>query len=94
MNQLGGMDEYFALNQQLFDYTFSFDAYENGLEYEMSVYFISGTCDWICPVDSIREYAEDISAPDFRFELLEGCGHSVQFSLPEEFAKRVKGLLK
>ncbi len=94
LKQLGDLNEYFELNQQLFDYTFTFDAYENGLEYEMPVYFISGTCDWICPVDSIREYKESISSPDVRFELIEGCGHNLQYSLPEEFAGIVRELLK
>lgn len=94
LNQLGDMDKYFELNQKLFDYTFSFDAYENGLEYEMPVFFISGDCDWICPVDSIKEYAKKISAPDIRFEMIEGCGHNVQFSSPEEFAKAVCEVLE
>lgn len=94
LKQLGDMNEYFELNQQLFDYTFSFDAYEKGLEYKMPVYFISGTCDWICPVDSIREYTGDISAPDVHLELIEGCGHNVQYSSPEEFAGTVCELLK
>ncbi len=94
IKQLGDMDEYFALNRQLFDRTFAFDAYENNLKYEMPVYFISGTCDWVCPVDSIKEYAENISAPDVRVELIEGCGHNVQYSLPEAFGERVSGLLK
>lgn len=92
--QLGDMNAYFALNRQLFDAAFDFDAYADGLAYEMPVYLISGTCDWVCPVDSVREYAEDISAPDVRLELIEGCGHNVQYSLPEEFAESVKNVLK
>lgn len=93
LKQLGDMDAYFALNKQLFEYTFAFDAYEKGLEYEVPVYFISGSCDWVCPVDSVREYADMISAPDVRMELLEGCGHNLQFSLPEQFADKVKQFL-
>ena len=93
LKQLGDMDDYVELNEQLFDYTFAYDAYGKGLEYEMPVYFISGNCDWICPVDSIKEYAEDIAAPDIRIELIEGCGHNVQYSSPEEFAERVRELL-
>lgn len=90
LKQLGDIGEYYALNQQLFEYTFAFDAYADGLEFEMPVYFISGSCDWICPADSIKEYAEDISAPEVRMELTEGCGHNQQFSSPEEFAGIVK----
>lgn len=93
LKQLGDMESYFALNQQLFDYTFDFDAYDNGIEYEMPVYFISGICDWVCPVDSIREYAEEISAPEVSMEFIEGCGHNVQYSSPREFAEKVNVLL-
>lgn len=94
LKQLGDMNTYFALNKQLFDYTFTFDAYDNESTYEMPVYLISGTCDWVCPVDSIEEYAGDISAPEVRMESIEGCGHNLQYSLPEEFAKKVKDVLE
>ncbi len=94
LKQLGSLDTYFALNKPLFDYTYEFDAYENALEFEVPVYFISGDSDWICPVDSVREYAENITAPEVRLELLDGCGHNVQYSLPEEFAKIVREVIK
>ena len=94
LKQLGDMEEYWDLNELLFDYTFAFDAYEQGLEYEMPVSFLSGTCDWICPVDSIREYASSLVAEDVKMELIEGCGHNLQFSSPKAFAQKVKALLK
>ncbi len=94
LKQLGDLEPYFALNKQLFDYTYEFDAYEKAMEFEMPVYFISGASDWICPVDSVREYAENIKAPEMRFELMEGCGHNVQYSLPEEFARQVRKVLE
>jgi pimeloyl-ACP methyl ester carboxylesterase len=53
----------------------------------------SGTCDWICPVDPVKEYSETITAPEVRMELVEGCGHEVQFSLSSEFADVVLNLL-
>jgi pimeloyl-ACP methyl ester carboxylesterase len=93
LKQLGNLEDYFSLNRQLFDYTMAFDAYHNGLTYEMPVYFISGTCDWICPVDSIKEYSETITAPEVRMELIEGCGHEVQYSLTSDFADVVLNLL-
>jgi pimeloyl-ACP methyl ester carboxylesterase len=91
--QLDNLEDYISLNQQLFDYTMAFDAYNNGLTYEMPVYFISGSCDWICPVDSVKEYSEAITAPEVRLELVEGCGHGVQYSNSEEFANIVRELL-
>ncbi|MCM1283360.1 MAG: alpha/beta hydrolase [Roseburia sp.] len=94
LRQLGDINAYYSLNRQLFDYTLAFDARANGLEYQMPVCFISGDCDWICPVASVQEYAEEISAPDVRMELIEGCGHNLQFSSPEEFADMVMEVLK
>lgn len=92
LKQLGALNQYFALNQPLFEYTFDFDAYDNGLKYEMPVYLIFGTCDWVCSVDSVKEYAQTISAPEVSLELIEGCGHNVQYCSPEEFAKSNRDL--
>ncbi len=94
LKQLGNIEQYWKLNEQLFEYTFAFDAYEQSLEYEVPVYFISGSCDWVCPVDSVREYANNILTEDVRIEIIEGCGHNLQFSAPEEFAQKVKELLE
>jgi pimeloyl-ACP methyl ester carboxylesterase len=91
--QLGDLSEFFALNEQLFDYTMAFDAYDRSLSYEVPVYFISGTCDWVCPVDSVEKYADAITAPDVKVELIEGCGHGVQYAEPEKFANCVLQLL-
>ena len=93
LKQLGSMDAYFALNRQLFDYTFSFDAYSQGSSFEMPVYLISGTDDWVCPVDSVRDYLDTIDAPSKDLFLLDGCGHNAQYALPEEFARTVRDSL-
>jgi pimeloyl-ACP methyl ester carboxylesterase len=71
----------------------AFDAYSRSLTYEVPVYFISGTCDWVCPVNSVEKYADAITAPDVKVELIEGCGHGVQYSEPEKFADCVMQLL-
>lgn len=94
IKQNGNAEEYFSLNQSLFDYTLIFDAYKNELNYDMPVYFISGTCDWICPIDSVNEYANAISAPNVEMVTIEGCGHNVQYSEPELFSVKLKELLK
>ena len=91
--QLGDMGEYFDLNKPLFDATEAFDAELSGTEYKVPVHFISGSDDWICPVDSVRDYYNGITAPEKDFTLIEGCGHNVQYSLPEEFAKAVRNNL-
>ena len=94
LKQLGDMEVYFALNRQLFDYTFHFDAYERKMDFQMPVYFISGSDDWICPVDSVQGYMNAILAPDKNLNLMEGCGHNTQYAMPEDFAEIVRGILK
>lgn len=59
----------------------------------MPVYFISGSCDWICSIDSIKEYANAISAPEVKMITIEGCGHNVQYYKPKLFSNKLKELL-
>ena len=92
--QLKDFGEYVKRNQQLFDFTFDFNIYDYGLDYEMPVYFISSSCDWVCPVDPIREYAQVIQAPNFDFLVIDGPGHNLQYSTPKEFADVVKYVLE
>lgn len=94
IKQNGNLEDYFALNKDLFDYTLNFDVYKNELTYDMPVYFISGTCDWICPVDSIKEYADNITSPEVKMITLDGCGHNVQYSEPKLFSIKLKKLVK
>ena len=94
LKQLGDMETYFDLNRQLFDYMFNFDVYERNMDFQMPVYFISGSDDWICPVDSVRDYMDAILAPYKNLNLMEGCGHNTQYALPENFAEIVRGVLQ
>lgn len=91
--QIGSMEDYYQLNQQLFDYTFAVDMTDMGLKYQMPAYFISGSCDWVCPTDSIEEYLDAIEAPYKDFVIMEGCGHDPQYAMPEEFGSLVKQML-
>lgn len=78
--------EFVQLNQSLFDYINEKDVYDYGTEFQMPVVFISGSCDWVTPVDCTREYYNSIEAPNKRMELIEGWGHMVPLENPEEFA--------
>ena len=77
------------LNDEMFD----FNALENRDEYQMPVLLISGSCDWTCPVDWVEEYADAITAPRKELYLVEGCGHSPQGQVPEEFCNAVEEFL-
>ena len=61
--------------------------------FEVPVLFISGSDDWICPVDLIEEYYDQMDAPYKDIYLLEGCGHSPQGQRPDEFSAAVKDFL-
>ena len=71
-----------------------YDAYEKDLEYQVPVFFVSGTDDWICPAGIVEEYVNDITAPKKDIYLFEGCGHGPPEQLPEEFAEAVKSFLQ
>lgn len=74
-------------------YMMDYNALETGDAYQMPVMLISGACDWICPVGLVEEYVEVITAPRKELYLMEGCGHSPQGQLPEEFSRAVKDFL-
>lgn len=94
LKQAGGLEGFFALNRQLFTAAFDFDAYKQSTAYQMPVYFISGTDDWICPIPSVQAYMEAVAAPDKDLILLDGCGHSPQYALPREFAAAVRACIE
>jgi len=91
--QVFALDDYLALNGQLFDYIMTYDAFDKEMEYQVPVHFISGAEDWICPVDLTREYMDGISAPDKSLDLISGSGHSPQMDFPEEFADAAREVL-
>ncbi len=78
-----------AVDDELMD----FNALETADAYQMPVFLISGSCDWICPVGLVEEYIDTITAPRKEIFLMDGCGHSPQGQLPEEFCRAVKKFL-
>jgi len=93
MKQNQDLEEYIGLNKQLFDYILGSNVYEYGLEYEVPVGFISGSCDWTTPVKYSEDYYNSINAPQKAFYTVDGCGHSPQFDAPEEFSTILKTVL-
>ena len=91
--QVGGLEKYTALNQQLFDFTVTSDVREFGLEYQVPVGFISGAEDWITPVKYTEDYYHMISAPKKDFVLIEGLGHAPNYDSPKEFCHELDIML-
>ena len=82
------------VEEPLGSYMMDVNALETNDAYQMPVLFISGSCDWITPVDLVKEYADRITAPKAELYLVDGCGHSPQGQLPEQFANAVKDFLE
>ena len=91
---LTGDGTYERLIDPLLQYLLDFNAYKRSTDYAVPVLFISGSEDWSCPVGLIEEYFDVITAPKKDIYLLDGCGHSPQSQLPEEFGNAVKDFLK
>lgn len=83
--QLGPMEQYISYNSNLFKYTQEFNIHAYSSVYEMPVYFISGSDDWVCPIGPIEEYVNHIVAPDKNMVIIEGVGHNLQYSDPKAF---------
>ena len=91
--QLGPMEDYLALNKQLYDYVLEADVRDYGTNYQVPVGFITGSCDWTTPVKYAEDYCELITAPQKQIHIMEGCGHAPQYDLPEEFCKTLRSML-
>ena len=92
MLQMTEMDKAYSINSKLLDKIFTFDAYSEKTDYEVPVYFVCGTDDWVCPQTMIEEYINTINAPKKDMLLLQGCGHNCQYSLPDEFAEFIRNI--
>lgn len=88
------LEKYIELNRKLFDFIMNYDARNLDKDFQMPVHFISGSEDWICPVQLVREYMDSISAPEKSISVLDGCGHAPQFVSSKDFADLVKSCLK
>ncbi|WP_196229258.1 alpha/beta fold hydrolase [Butyrivibrio fibrisolvens] len=90
---MGGTRYGELVEKPLGDYMMSFNILGSNDSYDMPVLLLSGSCDWVCPVGLVEDYADSISAPKVEVSLMEGCGHSPQGQLPEEFAQIIKDFL-
>ncbi len=81
------------LIRPLEEYMKQFNVLSSGDSYEMPVLLISGTCDWITPYGLVQDYAAALKAPKVEVCPIEGCGHSPQGQVPDEFAEAVKRFL-
>ena len=93
LRQTSDPEGYSKLNKQLYDYVYTYNIYDDPMEYPVPAFFISGDRDYICNYTLAEKYCEDITAPVKEFAAIPGCGHVPQFSEPEVFAEILKEML-
>lgn len=81
-------------NKELMDYAlFGFDISEISHIYQVPVYYIAGTGDYMINQDDVKDYYETIQAPDKNLFEFENVGHSMFMDDPKLFGDTVKELL-
>lgn len=88
------LNAHYTRNKKLLDYTLSANIYDIENEYSVSMYFISGENDKSCRVDLLKQYYDEIVAPNKKLVIMKECGHSPQIDEPVLFAKEVKQLFR
>lgn len=92
--QLGDVDDFVAINQQLFDYISTYDVSLWGYEYKVPVGTIMGSYDYITPVKAARIWHDKIDAPAKVYREIDGYGHNVPLEDPKEFARTLKEVIE
>lgn len=77
---------HFSLRQLLPEIV-RFDAWEEGLEFQVPFSIFQGESDVLTTPESARAFFQDVVAPEKRFELIAGAGHFAAFLQPEEFLR-------
>lgn len=93
LTQLCSVENFVALNENLFDDALSVDVRDFGLTYQIPVGFISGTDDWTTPVKYSADYYDAIFAPKKEMQLIEGCGHHPQYEDSVQFSQVLETML-
>ena len=88
------LELYEKLEGELMDVTYEYDIYDYDLEYDVPMYFISGSMDYVCNAGLSKEFSEDITAPMTAYAAVYGGGHTPQYETPEAFGELVKRMLK
>lgn len=92
LKQLSPMEEYLALNQQLYDALLDFNLYDMDVNQDIPVTYISGSLDYACPITTIQEFIQN-SGVNRSLHIIDDCGHNVQYTKPHEVSEIIKQVL-
>lgn len=84
----------FELENNLINYMYYiFDIDELDNQYDVPIYYISGSNDWITPYTMVETYYNHLVAPSKDMIIIDKTGHTPFLDQPERFADAVKQML-
>ncbi len=88
------MKKFFDDNKNILEYAFfEFDISQLSKSYEVPVYYIAGDSDYGVCQNDVKQYYDNIIAPDKDFYMLENTGHSLFMDNPQLYCDTVKEIL-
>jgi len=75
--------------QQLLPEIVRYDAWEEGLDFEIPFFIFQGETDVLTPARPAKTYFDVVTAPVKRFALIEDAGHFAAFLQPEQFLRQL-----
>lgn len=79
---------------KLSEYMKNINLFEESMEYDIPMMFISGNWDYSMPYTKVQEYAGKIKAPDVRMSIIKDTGCYAMYDSPDEFWSEVAEFVK
>ena len=89
-SKMTSLDAFKKYQKNLVDYMMTVDLSDNSVfphYLRIPAYYISGKCDANCAYDDMVLYSNVTGGS---YDLIEGCGHNVQYDAPKEVARIIK----
>lgn len=84
----------FDLEKNLVEYMyFDFNIFEEEMTYQVPMYFLQGSNDYITPTGLVETFYEQLESPDKKMKLQKGGGHTPFLDDPKTFAELIKSFL-
>lgn len=94
LNVMISAAKYFSMFSSLMDFSFEFNINEFLTESNVPMAFISGSGDWITPMEMVRDYYTVLKNENKKFFVMEGMGHIPFMDNPKQFSGIVLDIIK
>ena len=79
-------------NKKTLKFLETFSLYNNGYDYSIPIYYISGDNDWQTPYTIAEKYLNKVNAPEKKFYLIPKAGHNPMLDEPHLFFESLKDI--